>query len=129
MCYNVRTLNCPSITCPDDENFPSGPSSVSRSYELFRVASVQTPQQHIRTPFSVRLAMGFLSKILIWEDSCNRLDVMCSRSDTLIHKASRAFKVQPSRHSSFIYGIYVHQINCPDDSCYGSNAPSLNMDE
>jgi hypothetical protein len=27
---------------PDDENFPSGPSSVSRSFELFLLASVRT---------------------------------------------------------------------------------------
>jgi hypothetical protein len=31
-----------SIICPDDENFPSEHPSVSRSFELLQVASVQT---------------------------------------------------------------------------------------
>jgi hypothetical protein len=30
--------------CPDDENFPSGLPSVSRSFDLFQVASVRTSQ-------------------------------------------------------------------------------------
>jgi hypothetical protein len=94
--YSVRTLNCPSIIRLDDENFLSGPSSVSRSFELFQVASVQTSQQHVQTTFSVRLAMEFLFKIQIWKDSCNRPDDVCSRSDALLHNASRAFNVQLS---------------------------------
>jgi len=39
---------------------------------------------------------GFLSKTQIWEDSCNRPDDVDSCPDALIHKASRAFKIQTS---------------------------------
>jgi hypothetical protein len=126
--YIVRTLNCPSIIRPDDENFPSGPSSLSRSFELFQLAFVQTFQQHVRTPLSVRSTMRFLSKIQIWEDSCN-----CSNA--FIHKASCAFKIQTSGRlsswswrASFRYENWMHQINRLDDRCYGSNAPSLDME-
>jgi hypothetical protein len=113
---------------PDDENFPSEPSFVSRSFELFQVESVRTSQQHVRTSFSVQPTMGFLSKTQIWKDNCNRPDDVRSRPDALLHKARRAYKVQPSgRHSSwsgcsnFIYGNCVHQFNRPD-------APSLDME-
>jgi len=85
-----------SIIHPDDKNFSSGPSSVSRSFELFQVASVRMSQQHVRTPFSLQPVMGFLSKTLIWEDNCNCLEDVCSRSDALHHKASRTSKVQLS---------------------------------
>jgi len=57
-----------------------------------------------------------------------------SRPDELIHKASRAFKIQSSgRQSSwsgrlsFMYGNCVHQINHSDDSCFGPDVPSLDM--
>jgi hypothetical protein len=43
-----------------------------------------------------RSAMGFLSKAQIWEDSRNCPDDVDSRLDALIHKASRAFKIQTS---------------------------------
>jgi len=83
----VRTPICPkcqqsgrpsvqSIIRPDDENFRSEPSHVSRIFELLQLASVQTFQQHVRTTLSVR-------------DRCNR-------PDALIHKASIAFKIQTS---------------------------------
>lgn len=51
-----------SIIIPDNENFPSRPSSVLRSFELFQLASVRTFQQHVQTTLSVRQAKGFLSK-------------------------------------------------------------------
>jgi len=86
-----------SIIRPDDENFPSRPSSVSRSFELFQLAFVQTFQQHVRTTLSVRPAMGFLSKSQIWKDRCNRSDDVDSRPDALIRKANWAFKIQMSR--------------------------------
>jgi hypothetical protein len=67
--------------------------------------------------------------------SCIRPDDVYSRPDALIHKSSRAFKVQPTEQqsswsgcSSFIYGNCVHQINRPDDSCYGPDMPSLDME-
>jgi hypothetical protein len=43
-----------SIILLDDENFPFGPSSMSKNFELFSVASFRTSQQHSQTPFSVR---------------------------------------------------------------------------
>jgi hypothetical protein len=66
---------------------------VSKGFELFQLASVQTFQQHVRTPLSVRLAMGFLSKTQVWEDHCNRPDDVDSSPNGLIHKASCAFKI------------------------------------
>jgi hypothetical protein len=83
-----------SIICSDDENFPSGPSSVSRSFELFQLASVQTFQQYVRTTLGVRPTTRFLSKTHIWEDRCNRPDDVDSRPVALIHEASCAFKIQ-----------------------------------
>jgi hypothetical protein len=111
-----------SIIRPDDKSFPSRPSSVSRSFKLLQLASVQTFQQHVRMTLSVQPAMGFLSKTHIWEDSCNRPDDVDSRLDAHIHKASRAFKIQTSerqpswsRRASYIYGNCVHLINRSDD--------------
>jgi hypothetical protein len=72
--------------------FSSEPSSVSRSFELLQLASVQTFQQHVRTPLGLQPATGFLSKTQIWEVRCNRPDDVESRPDALIHKASIAFK-------------------------------------
>jgi len=53
-----------------------------------------------------------------------------SLSDDVLYKASRAYKVQPSRHqpswsewSSFIYGNCVHEFNRPDVSLQGPDAP------
>jgi hypothetical protein len=45
---------------------------------------------------SVQQTMRFLSKTQIWEDRYNRPDDVDSRPDTLIHKASIAFKIQTS---------------------------------
>jgi hypothetical protein len=69
-----------SIILPNDESFPSGPSSVSRSFKLVHLASVKTFQQHLRTTLSVRSAIWFLPKTHIWEDSCN--DDVVSSPDT-----------------------------------------------
>jgi hypothetical protein len=95
---------------------------VSRSFELFQLASVWTFQQHVRTTLSVHPAMGFPSKTQLWEDRCNRLDDVDSHPDALIHKASIAFKIQTfgrqsswSEHACIRYGNCVHQINCPND--------------
>jgi hypothetical protein len=97
-------LNYQSIIHPDDENFPFGPSSVSRGFELLQVASVRMSQQHCRTPFSVRQGKGFRSKTQIWEYSCNHTDDVCSRSDAILDKASRAYKVQLSGRQSPWFG-------------------------
>jgi hypothetical protein len=42
----------------------------------------------------------FRSKTQIWENSCNRLDDVCSRPDAILDKASHAYKVQPSKRQS-----------------------------
>jgi hypothetical protein len=89
-----------SIFRPNEENFPSGPSSMLRSLKLLQLASVRTFQQHVRTTLGVRPAMGFPSKTQIWEDCCNCPDNVDSHPNTLIHKASIAFKIQTSRRQS-----------------------------
>jgi hypothetical protein len=108
---------------------------VSRSFKLFQLAFVRTSQQHVWMPLSVRLAMGFLSKTQIWEDSCNHSDDVDSCPDALIHKASRAFKIKTSGCQSswsgclsFIYENCVHQINRPDDKSYGPDSSNLDME-
>jgi len=124
-----------SIIHPDDENFPSGPSSVSRSFKLLQLASVRTFQQHVQTTLNVRQASGFLSKTQLWEDRCNRPDEVDSCLDALIHKASIALKIQTSRRQSYWsgrasigYGNCVHQINRPEDHPLGPDARSLGME-
>jgi hypothetical protein len=115
-CYTVRTLNCPSIIHLDDENFSFRPSSASRSFELFQVASVQTSQQHIWRPFSVLSAMGFLSK-----------------------NKDMGWKLQPSgrcairtmcilvQKCSFIRQFVHTKLNGPDDSLHGPDAQASYM--
>jgi hypothetical protein len=114
-------FGCPtvqSIIRLDNKNFHSGPSSMSRSFKLFQLASARMFQQHVRTTLSVRPAMRFLSKTQIWEDHCNR-------PEALIHKASCAFKIQTSERQPswsertiYLYG------NCEDDHSIGPNARS-----
>jgi hypothetical protein len=70
-----------SIIRPNDENIQSGPSSVSRNFELLQLTSVQTFQQHVRTPLNVGSSMGFLSKTQIWEDSYYRSEDVDSCPD------------------------------------------------
>jgi hypothetical protein len=89
-----------SIIRLDNENFPSEPSSVSRSFELLQLASVWTFQQHVQMTLSVRPAMGFPSKTQLWEDCCNRPDDVDSRPNALIHEVSIAFKIQMSGRQS-----------------------------
>jgi hypothetical protein len=106
-----------SIIRPDDKNFPSGPSSVSRSFKLLQFASVRTFQQHVRTTLSVRPAMGFNSKTQIWEDHCSCSDDVDSRLDALIHKASCAFKIQMSgRQPSWSECRSYLYVNCVQPS-------------
>jgi hypothetical protein len=59
-------------------------------------------QQYVQMTLSVRPAMGFLSKTQIWEDCCNGPDDVDSHPDSLIHKASCAYKIQTfGRHASW----------------------------
>jgi hypothetical protein len=64
----LLTLNCPSIINPDDRNFPSGPSSMSRIFDLFQLASVCTSQQHVRT-ISVR-TLSFIRQVVHIKFNC-----------------------------------------------------------
>jgi hypothetical protein len=120
---SVRTLNCQTIIHPDDENFLSEPSFVSRSFELLKVASVRTSQQHGRTPFSVQQVKRFLSKTQIWEDSYNRPDDVCSSPDAILDKATCAkFNRQDvSLHGSDVqaFNSVLHKFNRPDVSLHG----------
>jgi hypothetical protein len=50
----VRTLISQATFYLDDVVIPFELSSMSKSFKLFKVASVRTSQQHIQTPFSVR---------------------------------------------------------------------------
>jgi hypothetical protein len=67
--------------------------------------------------------------------SCNRLDDVDSFPNMLIHKASRAFKIQTfgrqsswSKRASYLYGNCMHQINRPNDHSLGPDTRSLNME-
>jgi len=65
---------------PDEAVIPSGCPSVSRSFELFKVASVRTFQQLVRTLVSVRQEIGFPSQTERWEDSCIHPDVILNKA-------------------------------------------------
>jgi hypothetical protein len=88
----------------DDVGIPFRLPSMSRSFKQFKVASVWTSWQHIRTPFRVREdssvpmhpsgrrgntirtpfrvrgELGFPSQIRIWENSCICSDVRSTPS-------------------------------------------------
>jgi len=95
-CTIYKSENLDPLQPSGRRDIPSGPSSVSRSFELLQLASVWTFQQHVRTTLSLRQTMGCLSKTQIWEDHCNCPDDVDSRPNALIHKASIAFKIQMS---------------------------------
>jgi hypothetical protein len=107
----------------DDENFLFELQSVSKSFELFQVASVRTSQQHLWMPFSTRQVKGLSFQTLIWEDNCKpsgrrsysvqtlsfiRQDMQksCNRPNVSLHYPNaqsllwklHAAEVQPSRH-------------------------------
>jgi hypothetical protein len=58
----------------DDVAISSGCPSVSKSFEQFKVTSVWTSRQRVRTLISVRQEIRFPSQTEIWEDSCICLD-------------------------------------------------------
>jgi hypothetical protein len=60
-----------SNICPNDVVIPSGCPSVSKSFQLFKVAYVRMSQQHVRTLFSVQQVKWFPLQTHIWEDNCN----------------------------------------------------------
>jgi hypothetical protein len=117
MCQTVRTHIILKHHPSRRRGFPSGPSSMSRSFELLQLASVQTFQQLVRTILSARSSFRISCQMQIWEDCCNRPDDVGSRPDAFIHKASIAIQIQTSRRqsawsgrASIKYGNCVHQI-------------------
>jgi hypothetical protein len=97
--FKAVKIQFPCIIRPDDENFPSEPSSVSKSFELLQFASVQTFQQHVRMTLNVLSAMGFLSKTHIHQVSCTFKTKTPGRQSSL------------SVRTSYIYGNCV-QLRC-----------------
>jgi hypothetical protein len=98
-------LDCQSIIRSDDENFPSGPSSMSRSFKLFQGAFVRTSQQHIRTPFSVRPALDFFPKHR-YGKTVATVVTMCVPFKTL----------------SFIRQVVHSKFNCPKVILHGPDS-------
>jgi hypothetical protein len=124
-CHTVETLirikYHPSRRC----GFPSGPSSMSRSFELHQLASVWTFLHPVRTTLSVRPSFRFSFQNQILEDCCNR-------SDALFLKASSQFKFNRSDASLpwsgrayHRYGNCVQQITRPDGHPHGPDVRSL----
>jgi len=115
--------------------FPSGPSSVSRSFELLHLASVRTIHQPVLTTLSVQSSFRISFQTQKWGDCCNRRDDMVSRLDVLIHKASIAIQIQTSgiqsawsRRASIRYGNCVHQIDHPGAHPPGPETRSLYLE-
>lgn len=90
---HIRLKHHPS----GQRRFWSGPSSMSRSFELLQLASIQTIQQPVRTTLSVRSSFKISFQTQIWKNCCTRLDDVDSHLDALIHKASIAIQIQTSR--------------------------------
>lgn len=80
--------------------FPFGRPSMSRRFELVSVASVQTSQQHVRTPFSVQQVKRFLSKHRYEKTAVTVRITWLFRPDTILEKASSAEYVQPFGHQT-----------------------------
>jgi hypothetical protein len=134
-CQTVRTHIKLKHHPSGRRGFPSGPSSVSRSFELLQLASVRTIQQPLRTTLSVRSSFKISFQTQIWEDCCNRPDDVDSRPDVLIHKASIVNQIQTfGRQSAWTgcasirYGNCVHQIDHPDAHPPGPDARNLYME-
>jgi hypothetical protein len=123
-----------SIICPDDENFSSGPSSVSRSFDLFQpirpdVSAAHPDDTQCSTNYGIFFQNTDMGRSLQPSGRCG------FRSNAFTHKASCAFYIQtfgrqPSwfGRASYFYGNCVHLINRPDDHSIGPNAQSLDME-
>jgi hypothetical protein len=128
---HIRLKHHPSGRC----GFLSGPSSVSRSFELLQLANVQTIQQPVWTTLSVRSSFRISFQTQIWEDCCNRPDDVDSLPDEIIHKASIVIQIQTfgrqsacSGRACIRYENCVHQIDRPDAHPPGPDARSLYME-
>jgi len=124
-CQTVRTHIILKHHPFGQREFPSGPFSVSRSFELLWLASFRTFQQPVRTILSVRSSFRISCQTQIWEEWYNRPDDVDSRPDALIHKAERqsAWSGRPCIR----YGNWVHQISRPDDCSPDLDAQRLYM--
>jgi len=78
---------------------------MSRTFELFQLASVRMSPQHVRTPFSGRQVERFLFKSQIWEDTAT-VQTMCV----------------PVRTLSFIRQVVNTNFNRPDFILHGPDA-------
>jgi len=94
--HTVRTLIRLKHHLSGRRGFPSGPSSLSRSFELLQLASVRTIQQLVRMILSVRSSLKISFQTQIWKDYCNCSDDVDSRPATLLLKASSQFKINSS---------------------------------
>jgi hypothetical protein len=77
---------------PDDMAIPFGCPSVSKSFELLKVASVRTSQQHVRALISVRHKIEFPGKTVAYIQTSG-----LHRLDAILDKARRGEELQPSR--------------------------------
>jgi len=110
----------------DNVVISSGLPLVSRRFELFKVASVQTSQQHVRTLFSVRQVREFSSQTQIWENNCKCPDDRSTPSGRYPWwgKTWRRFATVRttcihSLDAKHYYGNCVQQkCNCPDTALF-----------
>jgi hypothetical protein len=131
-CHTVRTLIRLKHHPSGRHGFLSGPSSMSRSFELLQFASFWTFQQPVRTTLSVRSGFRFSFQKQIWEDCYNRPDDVDSCPDALFLKGSSQFKlIRPdaglpwSGRAYDIYGNCVLHITRPNGHPLGPDARSL----
>jgi hypothetical protein len=134
-CHTVRTHIRLKHRPSGRRGFLSGPSSMSRSFELLQLASVRTIQQPVQTTLSVRSSFRISFQNTDMGRSLNRPNDADSCLDALIHKASIAIQIQMfgcqsswSGCASIRYGNCVHQISHPDDHPPGLDAQSLYME-
>jgi len=132
-CHTVRTLIYQSIIRPDDENFPSGCPSLSRSFdsswlhlsernakssgrssEFEKIPVFQCIHPNdVATPsgrFSVFNQASDSFQVQLWEDWCNRPDDVDSRPDALLLKARITIQIQLSGRQSAIVQTCDQQI-------------------
>jgi len=69
---------------------------VSRSFELFKVASVRMTQQHVWKLISVRQEIEFPSQTQIWKTATSVRTSGLRRSNAILDKARHEKELQPS---------------------------------
>jgi hypothetical protein len=129
---------------PDDEIFPSGRPSVSRSLEQSRLhlsgrngksSGSQCSSASVRTTWLYRPnAIQCLTSIRVFDSRHSYWKTAIIVRTMSSIRQERVYQVQPSGRepswsgrSSFIYGNCVHQFNRPDNHPPGPDAPSLIM--